>query len=76
MPPPHPRGLMGRGPLTEEEKQNRPKVTGKLLKRIFSYLKPYKGQMAIVLGCILLSSVLGLLRSVLTGKIVEVGLLC
>ena len=75
MPPPHPRGFMGRGPLTEEEKQNRPKVTGKLLKRIFSYLKPYKGQMAIVLGCILISSVLGLLPSVLTGKIVDDGLL-
>ncbi len=66
---------MGRAPLTEEEKKNRPRVTKKLLGRIFSYLLPYKWQMAIVLGCILISSVLGLLPSVLTGKIVDDGLL-
>ncbi|MBQ6263605.1 MAG: ABC transporter ATP-binding protein [Clostridia bacterium] len=75
MPPPPPRGFMGRGPLTEEEKKNRPRVTWKLLKRIFSYLSPYKAQLAVVLGCILISSVLGLLPSVLTGKIVDDGLL-
>ncbi|MBR7032769.1 MAG: ABC transporter ATP-binding protein [Clostridia bacterium] len=74
MPPP-PRGFMGRAPLTEEEKKNRPKVTRKLLGRIFSYLLPYKAQMGVVLGCILISSVLGLLPSVLTGKIVDDGLL-
>ncbi|MBR6917042.1 MAG: ABC transporter ATP-binding protein, partial [Clostridia bacterium] len=74
MPPP-PRGFMGRGPLTEEEKKNRPRVTLKLLKRIFSYLTPYKWQLAVVLGCILISSVLGLLPSVLTGRIVDDGLL-
>ncbi len=28
--------------LTEEEKKNRPKVTKEMLKRIFSYLKPYR----------------------------------
>ena len=75
MPPPPPRGFMPRGPLTEEEKKNRPKVTKKLLGRIFSYLKPYRLQMAIVLLCIIVSSVLGLLPSVLTGKIVDDGLI-
>ncbi|MBQ7475077.1 MAG: ABC transporter ATP-binding protein [Clostridia bacterium] len=74
MPPP-PRGFMGRGPLTEEEKANRPKISGKLLKRVFSYLMPYKWQMAVVLFCILISSVLGLLPSVLTGKIIDDGLI-
>lgn len=61
--------------LTEEEKANRPKVTGALLKRVFSYLVPYWKQMVIVLGCIVLSSVLSLLPSVLTGQIIDRGLI-
>lgn len=67
-------GPMRGGFLTEEEKQNRPKVTLPLLKRIFSYLKPYWKQMTFVLVCIIISSVLGLLPSVLTGKIIDDGL--
>ncbi len=70
-----PMGGMGRGYLTEEEKENRPKVTLPLLKRIFSYLLPYWKQMAIVLVCIVLSSILGLLPSVLTGRIIDEGLI-
>ena len=70
-----PGGPMGRGYLTEEEKANKPKVTLPLLKRIFSYLLPYWKQLIIVLGCILLSSVLGLLPSVLTGRIIDEGLI-
>ena len=69
------RGPMARGFLTEEEKANRPKVTLPLLKRIFSYLVPYWKQMVIVLICIVLSSVLGLLPSVLTGRIIDEGLI-
>lgn len=68
-------GPMGRGYLTEEEKANRPKVTLPLLKRIFSYLLPYWKQLVVVLGCIILSSILGLLPSVLTGKIIDEGLI-
>jgi len=68
-------GGMGRGYLTEEEKANRPKVTLPLLKRIFSYLLPYWKQMVIVLGCILVLSILGLLLSVLTGRIIDEGLI-
>ena len=34
------RGHFSRGFMTEEEKANQPKVTGALLKRVFSYLKP------------------------------------
>ncbi len=61
--------------LTEEEKANAPKVTWPLLKRIFSYLNPYWKQMAIVLVCILISSALTLLPSVLTGRIIDEGIL-
>jgi len=69
-----PRG-MNRGFLTEEEKANRPKVTLPLLKRVFSYLLPYWKQMAIVLMCIAASSVMSLLPSVLTGRIIDEGLI-
>jgi len=69
-----PRG-MGRGYLTEEEKANRPKVTLVLLKRIFSYLLPYWKQMALVLVFIVISSIMGLLPSVLTGRIIDEGLI-
>ncbi len=68
-----PRG--GRNFLTEEEKANRPKVTPELLLRIFSYLKPYWKQLALVLVCILASSVFTLMPSVLTGRIIDEGLI-
>lgn len=61
--------------LTEEEKKNRPKVTKKLLTRIFAYLKPYWKQMLVVLIAIIISSVLNLMPSVLTGKIIDEGLI-
>lgn len=61
--------------LTEEEKKNRPKVTKGMLKRIFSYLKPYWKQMTIVMIAIVISSVLNLMPSVLTGKIIDEGLI-
>lgn len=74
---PAPNGRFGPGPgyLTDEEKQNKPKVTKELIKRIFSYLMPYKLQMAFVLAAILCSAVLTLLPSVLTGKIIDDGLI-
>lgn len=68
-------GRISRGYLTEEEKANRPKVTFALLKRIFSYLTPYWKQMVIVLVCIAVSSILSLLPSVLTGMIIDEGLI-
>ena len=61
--------------LTEEEKANQPKVTGALLKRVFSYLTPYWAQLLLTLGCIAVSSVLNLLPSVLTGRIIDDGLI-
>ena len=68
-------GPMRGGYLTEEEKANMPKVTLPLLKRIFSYLAPYWKQMTVVLICIVISSAFSLLPSVLTGKIIDDGLI-
>ncbi|MBO5019469.1 MAG: ABC transporter ATP-binding protein [Clostridia bacterium] len=69
------RGPMGpRGPrgfLTEDEKQNKPKVTKALLLRILSYLKPYKWHFTLVFIALAISAVLGLFPSVITGKIVD-----
>ena len=74
MPPPG-GGRMGRGFLTEEEKQNRPKVTGALLKRIFSYLSPYWKQLTLVLICLAVSSVFSIFPSILTGRLIDEGLI-
>ncbi len=68
-------GPMGGQFLTEEEKKNQPKVTPELLKRVFSYLKPYMKQLILVLLCIIVSSFFTLLPSIITGKILDDGLL-
>ena len=72
MPPGH--GLGPRGFLTDDEKQNMPVVNGALIKRILSYLVPYWPQFLLVFLTILLSAVLGLLPSIITGKIVDEAL--
>ena len=61
--------------LTEEEKASQPKVTPALLKRVFSYLLPYKKQLFLVLLCIAVSSFMSLMPSILTGKIIDEGLI-
>ena len=61
--------------LTEEEKAAAPKVTKELILRIFSYLKPYWKQMLLVLAAILVSSIFTLAPSVLTGRIIDEGLI-
>lgn len=75
---PPPAGMRGplrlggpRGFLTEAEKQNRPKMDNKLLLRILSYLKPYKWQFLLVFTALIVSAVLGLFPSIITGKIVD-----
>lgn len=68
-------GRLGNSFLTEEEKQNRPKVTMALLKRISTYLSPYWKQVLLIFICILVSSTLSLLPSILTGKIIDDGLI-
>ncbi len=74
--PPRPYGSrqgMGRT-LTDEEKQNMPKITKALIKRILSYLSPYKLHLFIVFVAIVISSVLGVMPSMLTGKMIDDGL--
>lgn len=66
---------MSRGYMSAEEKAALPKITWLLIKRVLSYLTPYWKRFVLVLGCIVLSSVMGLLPSVLTGKIIDEGLL-
>lgn len=68
------RGLGPRGFLTDEEKQNMPKVTKELLLRILSYLKPYWLQFTLVFIAILASAGIGLFPSILTGRIVDEAL--
>ena len=68
-------GPMRQGFLTEEEKQNQPKVTKELLLRVFSYLKPYWKQLLLVFVAIIASSIFSLLPSILTGKIIDEGLI-
>ncbi len=74
-----PGGRMGgpimRGFATEEEKAAAPKVTKDLLKRVFSYLAPYWKQLVLVLVAIALSSILNLMPAILTGKIIDEGLI-
>ena len=51
-----------------------PKVTRALLARVFSYLRPYSRRLALVILCIAASSFFTLLPSILTGKIIDEGL--
>ena len=64
-------GLGPRGFLTEEEKQNMPKVSKALIKRILGYLKPYWLQFVLVFIAIIVSAVIGLFPSIITGWIVN-----
>ncbi len=75
---PPPAGMRGhmhlggpRGFLTDSEKQNLPKMDKKLFFRILSYLKPYKWQFLLVFAALIISAILGLFPSIITGKIVD-----
>ena len=61
--------------LDEKEIEEAPKVTKELLLRVFSYLKPYWKQMVIVLIAIIVSSMFSIYPSILTGKIIDEGLI-
>ena len=63
-----------RGFLTDAEKENLPTVTWPLIRRILSYLTPYWAKFVMVFATILLSAVLGLLPSIITGRIVDEAL--
>ncbi|MBR5979169.1 MAG: ABC transporter ATP-binding protein [Oscillospiraceae bacterium] len=70
-----PHGFGPRGFLTEDEKQNAPKISRQFVVRILRYLKPYWFQLLIVFAIIILSSVLGLLPSLITARIIDEALL-
>lgn len=70
-----PGGRGGAKFLTEIEKNNKPKVTMKLLLRIGGYLSPYWKQLLLVLMAIVLSSILQLLPAILTGRMIDEGLI-
>ena len=50
-----------------------PKVTRRLLNRIYMYLKPYRLQVGLSILVILFASLLGVLPSMLTGRIIDEG---
>lgn len=68
-------GRFSRSFLTEEEKKDRPKMTRELLLRITGYLRPYWKQILLVLLIIGLTSVLSLVPALLTGRIIDEGLI-
>jgi ATP-binding cassette subfamily B protein len=68
-------GLGPRGFLTDEEKENLPKVDKKLLFRILSYMRPYWLQFVFVFLAILVSAAVGLMPSIITGRIVDEALI-
>ncbi|MBR6173491.1 MAG: ABC transporter ATP-binding protein [Eubacterium sp.] len=70
-----PGGHMGGRYMTEEEKKSQPKITKELLARVFSYLKPYKLQLFLTFLAIVISASLGMLPAILTGKIIDEGLI-
>ncbi len=70
-------GRVGRGSrfLTESELAQRPKVTKELLSRISKMLKPYWKQLIFVILTILVSTVFRLMPAILTGRIIDEGLI-
>lgn len=59
--------------LDREINEQPPKITLQLLKRIYFYLKPYTLQLMIIMTVILLAALLGVLPSMLTGRIIDEG---
>lgn len=70
-------GPIGRGNrfLTESELSKRPKITKELLMRIGQMLKPYWKQLSVVVLIILVSTIFRLLPAILTGRIIDEGLI-
>jgi len=60
-------------PMTDEEKASVPKITKALIFRALSYLKPYKLQLALIMLLIVISSVISLLPTMITGQIIDNG---
>lgn len=67
--------MHGGMPLTEEERKNSPKISGALMRRVLGYLAPYWRLLLLVFAAIVASSALSLLPSILTGRIIDEGLI-
>ena len=61
--------------MTAEEKAAAPKLTKAMAARIVSYLAPYKWKFALVIVVVLISAALGVVPSLLTGRMVDDGLI-
>ena len=61
--------------LDREINAQPPKITLQLLNRIYLYLKPYTLQVSMSMLIILLAALLGVLPSMLTGRIIDEGLI-
>lgn len=61
--------------LTEEDKKKYPRISKELIGRILGLIRPYRGQLALALLCVAAVSVLNLIPPVLTGIIIDQGLI-
>lgn len=61
--------------LTAGEKRNAPKLTRKFLDRVFHYLKPYRSRYLLSLILVILSAVLSVVPTLLTGQIIDRGII-
>ena len=61
--------------MTAEEKAAAPKLTKAMAARILSYLAPYKWKFVLVIVVVLIAAALGVVPSLLTGRMVDDGLI-
>ncbi len=67
-------GYMSPPPLTDKEKKDAPKITPALLKRVMSYLSPYKWYLLLSFLLIVAITVLQLYPSLIIGQMIDKGL--
>ena len=65
------RGMMGGGPGRSQAAKGKPKNAGKTVGRLLSYLKHYKGHIAVALICMLVSTVTSLAGSYLMAPVIN-----
>lgn len=61
--------------MSREEKANRPVITWAFFSRVMSYMKPYWKQLILMFTTIGLSAFLNILPAMLTGRIIDEGLI-
>lgn len=65
------RGMMGGGPGRSQAAKGKPKDAGKTVGRLLSYLKHYKGHIAVALICMLVSTLTSLAGSYLMAPVIN-----